>query len=157
MSSVNHPAHYNVGKVKVIDAIEAWGLDFALGNVVKYVARAGHKGQELEDLKKAQWYLARAVQRMEPALTQQEAENLRDEFAGLSAEIRDAFKQGYTDGQDDERAAMVAWLREQLTSDKETAKHYLHAEGLAYWRGVIEATELFTRIIESGEHRKVKS
>lgn len=65
MNNVNHPAHYNVGKVEVIDAIEAWGLDFCLGNVVKYVARAGHKGQALEDLKKAQWYLARAVQRME--------------------------------------------------------------------------------------------
>lgn len=136
MSSVNHPAHYNVGNVEVIDAIEAWGLDFCLGNVVKYVARAGHKGQALEDLKKAQWYLARAVQRMEAAMTEQEAENLRDEFAGLSAEIRDAFKQGYTDGQDDERAAVVAWLR-------------------AHWSDVLEQTPQQTaKLIERGEHRR---
>lgn len=134
MSSVNHPAHYNVGKVEVIDAIEAWGLDFCLGNVVKYVARAGHKGQALEDLKKAQWYLARAIQRMEPAMTEQEAENLRDEFAGLSAEIQDAFKQGYTDGQDDERAAVVAWLREWQNTMDDRITH----DDLDYAIAVIE-------------------
>jgi len=58
---VNHPAHYNVGGIEVIDAIEAWDLGFHAGNVVKYVARAGHKGSELEDLKKAAWYLGRLI------------------------------------------------------------------------------------------------
>lgn len=62
---VNHPAHYNVGSIEVIDAIEAWGLGFCLGNVVKYVARAGHKGDAAEDLKKAAWYLARAITELE--------------------------------------------------------------------------------------------
>lgn len=56
---VNHPSHYNLGCIEVIDAIEAWDLGFHLGNVVKYIARAEHKGKRLEDLRKAQWYLKR--------------------------------------------------------------------------------------------------
>ena len=58
---VNHPPHYNTGGIEVIDAIEAWELDFHLGNAVKYIARAGRKGDELEDLRKARWYLKRAI------------------------------------------------------------------------------------------------
>lgn len=64
---VNHPAHYNLGGIEVIDAIEAWGLTFKLANVVKYVARADHKGKPLEDLKKAQWYLNREIAQREAA------------------------------------------------------------------------------------------
>lgn len=62
---IDHPPHYNAGSIEVIDAIEAWGLDFRLGNVVKYVARAAHKGQQLADLKKARWYLEREIARLE--------------------------------------------------------------------------------------------
>jgi len=62
---VNHPAHYTQGKIEVIDALEDWKLGFHEGNVVKYVARAKHKGRELEDLKKARWYLDRRIQQME--------------------------------------------------------------------------------------------
>lgn len=58
---VNHPAHYTYGGIEVIDAIEAWGLGFAAGNVIKYIARAAHKGREVEDLKKAKWYLERLI------------------------------------------------------------------------------------------------
>lgn len=58
---VNHPSHYNKGKIEVIDFIEDQGLSFHLGNVIKYVARAGSKGDKLEDLKKAQWYLDRYI------------------------------------------------------------------------------------------------
>ncbi len=63
LSAVNHPAHYNTGGVEVIDLIEAYQLGFHLGNVVKYIARAGRKGPEkrLEDLKKAQFYLNRYI------------------------------------------------------------------------------------------------
>lgn len=63
-STVNHPAHYNTGKIEVIDAIEDWQLDFHLGNVVKYVARAGRKGEMIEDLNKARWYLERKIQQL---------------------------------------------------------------------------------------------
>lgn len=58
---VNHPTHYCLGGIEVIDAIEAWGLGFHSGNVVKYIARATHKGKELEDLKKARVYLDRLI------------------------------------------------------------------------------------------------
>lgn len=61
MDSVNHPKHYNTGKFEVIDVIEDWNLDFHLGNVVKYISRANHKGNLLEDLKKAKWYLERKI------------------------------------------------------------------------------------------------
>lgn len=64
--SVNHPGYYKRGGVEAIDAIEAWGLGFHLGNVVKYIARAGHKTTDgLRDLKKAEWYLSREIKRRE--------------------------------------------------------------------------------------------
>ncbi len=62
-TAVDHPPHYNVGKYEVIDVIEDWRLGFNLGNVVKYVARAEHKGRELEDLDKAAWYINREIAR----------------------------------------------------------------------------------------------
>lgn len=64
---VNHPKHYNVGKFEVIDVIEDWQLDFHLGNVVKYVSRAGRKSDdtELQDLNKAMWYLKRRIELLE--------------------------------------------------------------------------------------------
>ncbi len=62
---VNHPPHYKTGGVETIDFIEAKALGFHEGNVVKYVARAKHKGSELEDLKKARWYLDRAIGNLE--------------------------------------------------------------------------------------------
>ncbi|MEZ6100262.1 MAG: DUF3310 domain-containing protein [Pirellulaceae bacterium] len=61
--SVTRPCHYTFGVVEVIDAIEAWQLGFHLGNVVKYVARAAHKDNYGEDLRKARWYLDREIQR----------------------------------------------------------------------------------------------
>ena len=58
---VNHPAHYTVGGIETIDFIEAKKLGYNLGNVVKYLTRADHKGNKLEDLRKAQWYLTREI------------------------------------------------------------------------------------------------
>lgn len=62
--SVNHPSHYNQGKIEVIDAIEDWKLGFNDGNAVKYVARHRHKKNPIEDLRKAIWYLEREVERL---------------------------------------------------------------------------------------------
>ena len=61
---VNHPSHYNQG-IEAIDYIESHKLSFCLGNVVKYITRAKHKGTELQDLKKASWYLQREIDRLE--------------------------------------------------------------------------------------------
>ena len=63
--TVNHPNHYNVGGIEVIDFIESWNLGFSLGNAIKYIARAPYKNDELEDLKKARWYIDREIQRLE--------------------------------------------------------------------------------------------
>ena len=58
---VNHPPHYKTGGIETIDFIEAKNLGYNLGNVVKYVSRADLKGNKLEDLQKAKWYLDRAI------------------------------------------------------------------------------------------------
>ena len=61
----DHPDHYNQGKIEVIAAIEDWDLNFCEGNVIKYVARHRHKDEQLEDLRKAKWYLERLISRIE--------------------------------------------------------------------------------------------
>jgi hypothetical protein len=59
---VNNPAHYTVGGIETIDFIEAKKLNYRLGNVVKYLTRADYKGNKIEDLRKAQWYLEREIE-----------------------------------------------------------------------------------------------
>lgn len=74
---VHHPAHYGGADnpYEVIKVLEAWGLDkdFLLGNTVKYIPRAGKKGEriedEIEDLRKARWYLDRKICNLERDLT----------------------------------------------------------------------------------------
>lgn len=62
--NVNHPAHYKVGGIETIDFIEAKGLNYLLGNVVKYISRADSKGNRKEDLLKARWYLNREIAKL---------------------------------------------------------------------------------------------
>jgi hypothetical protein len=62
--AVNHPPHYKAGGIETIDFIEAKSLNYNLGNVVKYITRADLKGNKLEDLQKAQWYLAREIKNL---------------------------------------------------------------------------------------------
>lgn len=68
VDNVNHPAHYNQGGIECIDAIKAaigdGFADYLRGNVIKYLWRCEHKGG-IEDLKKAAWYLDRAIKEME--------------------------------------------------------------------------------------------
>lgn len=61
---VNHPSHYNMGTIEVIDFIEDHNLNFNLGNAVKYIARCEHKGKKTEDLMKALWYINREIDRI---------------------------------------------------------------------------------------------
>ena len=67
--SVNKPEHYTYGKIEVIDFIEQVveyhppHLGFHIGNVIKYLARAPFKEDYLENLKKAKWYLDRAIKK----------------------------------------------------------------------------------------------
>ena len=70
---VTHPSHYTSGKIEVIDFITDQSLDFCLGNVIKYVSRAGKKYEEgkgilekqIEDLKKARFYLDYKIKLLE--------------------------------------------------------------------------------------------
>lgn len=63
MDNVNSPNHYNVGDIEVIDFIDSWGLNFNLGNVIKYVTRSDYKGNKTEDLQKAIYYIEREIKR----------------------------------------------------------------------------------------------
>lgn len=64
--AVNHPPHYGGDTTyEAIKVIEAWELDFHLGNTVKYISRAGKKGDVKQDLEKAMWYLKRKLQSLE--------------------------------------------------------------------------------------------
>lgn len=58
---VNDPPHYKTGGIETIDYIEAKELNFHLGNAVKYISRADHKGTPLQDIRKAIWYLEREI------------------------------------------------------------------------------------------------
>lgn len=68
-SPVSHPAHYNSGKIEVIEFIEDQRLNFSRGNAVKYIARAGKKDptKEIEDLEKAAWYILREAEILKAA------------------------------------------------------------------------------------------
>lgn len=63
MSDTINPQYYQDGGIQTIDYIEAKQLNFHLGNAIKYISRAGKKGNKLEDLLKAQWYLNREIER----------------------------------------------------------------------------------------------
>lgn len=65
VDNVNHPAHYNNGKIECIDYLEdnlGKGFESYLeGNVKKYLHRYRHKGSEITDLRKARWYLDKLI------------------------------------------------------------------------------------------------
>lgn len=65
-SDVNHPKHYGGGDnpYEAIKVIDAWELGFCLGNTIKYISRAGKKGEDkmIQDLEKAKWYLDRQIE-----------------------------------------------------------------------------------------------
>lgn len=65
--AINHPAHYGGADnpYEAIKVIESWNLGFCLGNTIKYISRAGKKGDVIEDLKKARWYLNREIEKLE--------------------------------------------------------------------------------------------
>ena len=60
--AVDHPSHYRSDSIEAIEVIESWKMNFNLGNVIKYVCRAGLKSNDsTEDLRKAAWYLNREI------------------------------------------------------------------------------------------------
>lgn len=61
-TNVNHPDHYQADGLEAIDVIEAFKLNFHLGNAIKYILRADKKGDKVENLEKAIWYLEREIE-----------------------------------------------------------------------------------------------
>jgi len=60
--SVNHPEHYQSDNMEAIDVIEAFNLNFSEGSAIKYILRAGKKGDRVEDYEKAIWFLERLIE-----------------------------------------------------------------------------------------------
>lgn len=98
---INHPDHYTAGSIEVYDFIEAWNLDFTIGNVVKYVARAPYKGTQLDDLRKAKWYLEKAIEKEERRIAERVTASLDNNAmnmagssspAGISAWIKSQYE-----------------------------------------------------------------
>lgn len=126
---INNPSHYTRGGVETIDAIEAWQLNYRLGNVVKYVSRAGHKGDAIEDLEKAAWYLAREIEKRK---------------AGIETDIRRALA--------GRRITSVEWCKNlsgrKLRALHEAARIQCDAtqgvddELYPFWRGVLIASHV---------------
>ena len=61
---IYHPDHYNQG-IEVTDFVSSWKMDWFRGNIIKYVVRAPYKGEYVEDLRKALWYLKDLIRRIE--------------------------------------------------------------------------------------------
>jgi hypothetical protein len=70
-NAVDHPLHYNSqgSGIECIDVVEWMG--FSLGNAIKYLWRADHKGNAIEDLEKARWYIDREIARRKKCGTPQ--------------------------------------------------------------------------------------
>jgi len=69
---INHPSHYTKGKIDGIEFIEDQALNFSRGNALKYIVRAGAKGddtKEIQDLEKARWYLSREIECLQANIT----------------------------------------------------------------------------------------
>ena len=88
---VNHPDHFNTGRIEVIDFIEDNHFNFSLGNVVKYICRAGKKdpAKEVEDLQKAVWYINREIQRLE---AQKQRDARAEELRAVGVTFADALQ-----------------------------------------------------------------
>lgn len=74
---VNHPSHYQGKRFESIDIIEDFELGFHLGNAIKYILRAGKKGNKVQDLKKAIWYLERECRKVESGDPETYAQRVR--------------------------------------------------------------------------------
>lgn len=80
-------AHYCAGGIETIDVIEAYALNFALGNAVKYILRCGRKGtaqDAIRDLEKAQAYIGHEIDRRRAALAEASKSTGEDETRGLT-------------------------------------------------------------------------
>lgn len=96
---VNHPLHYNKGGIEVIDVIEAYNLNFRLSNVIKYILRHKDKGNPIEDLEKALFYLKRDIDKKKSRLVDQVKKD-----ADSAAQLKDVIKKRVEDYRNETQA-----------------------------------------------------
>lgn len=80
MSSAINPEHYNRLNPQPKDVIRAWGLNFNLGSAVKYISRAGHKDDIVQDLKKAQEFIQFEIDAIEGARAERKDKPKHEDF-----------------------------------------------------------------------------
>ena len=115
MSSIDHPDHYKGNGMETIDVIDAFDLSFELGNVIKYITRAGKKGSRYEDLLKARWYLEREINN----IGSKDCEGYLGDIAGVEvyeSATKDAKEESWIDITDIEKKCGTcgAWHREPM-------------------------------------------
>lgn len=69
---INHPEHYTKGGIECIEFIESWGMGYEQGNIIKYVTRYPYKGDAINDLRKAKWYIERLIEQERAKLLKKE-------------------------------------------------------------------------------------
>jgi len=125
---VNKPAHYNIGKIQASDYIADQKLDYFDGNVVKYIARAKHKGTEPTDREKALWYVIRgmidcigidsALKSVEVTLKHFKDEEVNEhtvrachdsDFNGIRC-LDDGERYGFFKSEEDQRPSSCTWI-----------------------------------------------
>ena len=158
--SINNPSHYAAGRQhEPIAVIEDWELGYRLGNAVKYISRAGRKQNALEDLRKAQWYLAREIESLEPtepfAVTYEDI--LQDSVYAASVGDELVLEYGLSDVDDqelsywedtDNRAAMIKRLTDNAIRGYEdnisfdTDEHDYHDFWVGGWDDSVGPVEI---------------
>lgn len=89
MSNAINPEHYNRLNPQPKDVIRAWGLNFNLGSAVKYISRAGHKDDIVQDLKKAQEFIQFEIDAIEGARAERKDKPKHEDF--MDAMLRGLF------------------------------------------------------------------
>lgn len=89
MSNAINPEHYNRLNPQPKDVIRAWGLNFNLGSAVKYISRAGHKDDIVQDLKKAQEFIQFEIDVIEGARAER-----KDIISGMAGVELEEIKEG---------------------------------------------------------------
>lgn len=89
MSNAINPEHYNRLNPQPKDVIRAWGLNFNLGSAVKYISRAGHKDDIVQDLKKAQEFIQFEIDAIEEARAERKDKPKHEDF--MDAMLRGLF------------------------------------------------------------------
>ena len=120
--SINNPSHYAEGRAhEPIAVIEDWGLNYRLGNTVKYISRAGRKQNALEDLKKARWYLDREIESLEPSVPFAATyEDILEDAVHAATEGEDLLNEYGVNGIDEDRAATIKRLSDNAVRGYES-------------------------------------